>query len=130
MDQVAGQEVVDRIINNSTDLGAQYADTGAVDTRPLADRLRQPSPVERAVPGYTANIGDRAQDPLLMTMVQNQDMLTPGAANTRRVANETAVSDVMQAISPDGDPAQFRAALSANRDAQLAKWRMQKHSLT
>ena len=121
MDEVAGQEVVDRIINNSTDLGAQYADTGAVDTRPMADRLRQPSPVERAVPGYTANIGDRAQDPLLMTMVQNQDMLTPGAANTRRVGNEAAVSDVMQAISPDGDPAQFRAALSANRDAQLAE---------
>ncbi|RLP27888.1 hypothetical protein [Mesorhizobium sp. YM1C-6-2] len=121
MDEVAGQEVVDRIINNSTDLGAQYADTGAVDTRTLADQLRQPSPVERAVPGYTANIGDRAQDPLLMTMVQNQDMLTPGAANTRRVGNETAVSDVMQAISPDGDPAQFRAALSANRDAQLAE---------
>jgi len=121
MDEVAGQEVVDRIINNSTDMGAQFADTGAINTRPLADRLRTPSAVERQVPGYVANISDRTQDPLIQTMVQNQDMLTPGAANTRRVGNETAVSDIMRIISPDGDPAQFRSALEANRDAQLAE---------
>ncbi|WAX96637.1 hypothetical protein N7E70_007185 [Aminobacter sp. NyZ550] len=121
MDEVAGQEVADRIINNSTAAGEQFAKTGRVDTAPLAAQLRQPSQVEDVVPGYVANIGDRMQDPLLMTMVQNQDMLTPGAANMRRVGNEAAVSSKMDAVAPQGDPAQFRAALSSGRDAQIAE---------
>lgn len=121
MDNVAGEEVVDRIINNSTDMGAQFAETGRVDTTPLAARLRTPSRVEDAVPGYRANIGDRSGDPLLMTMVQNQDMRTPGAANTRRVGNEAAVTQRIGEVAPDGDPALFRSAVEAGRDARLAE---------
>lgn len=121
MDDVAGEEIVDRIINNSTEMGEQFARTGRVDTAPLARRLRTPSPVEEAVPGYVANIGDRAQDPLLQTMVQNQDMLTPGAANVRRTANDAAITRRLGEVAPQGDPAQFRAALEAGRDAQIAE---------
>lgn len=120
-DDVAGQEVADRIINNSTELGEQFATTGRVDTAPLANRLRRPAPIEEAVPGYVANIGDRSQDPLLMTAVQNQDMLSPGAANVRRTGNDAAITQRMADVAPAGDPAQLRAAVSSNRDAQIAE---------
>lgn len=121
MDEVAGQEIADRMINNSSRLAEMYDQTGRVDTAPLARQLRTASPVEDAVPGYVANVGDRAQDPMLMTMVQNQDMRTPGAANVRRTGNEAAINDRMAAVGPNGDPAQFRASLAANRDAQIAE---------
>lgn len=121
MDDVAGEEVVNRIINNSTDAGRQMAETGRVDTAPLARRIRTPSPVEEAVPGYVANIGDRAQDPLLQTLVQNQDMLNPGAATARRIGNDAAVTRRIGELAPDGDPAMFRAAVEAGRDAQIAE---------
>lgn len=121
MDDVAGEEVVNRIINNSTDAGRQMAETGRVDTAPIARRIRTPSPVEEAVPGYVANIGDRAQDPLLQTLVQNQDMLNPGAATARRIGNDAAVTRRIGELAPDGDPAMFRAAVEAGRDAQIAE---------
>lgn len=121
MDEVAGQEVVDRIINNSTAMGEQYAKTGAVDTSPLAKQLRTPSTAEEVIPGYSANIGDRSNDPLLQTFAQNQDALAPGAANVRRVGNEQAVNSQMQSMAPNGDPAQFRAALEADRERRIAE---------
>lgn len=121
MDDVAAQEVVDRIINNSTDMGRQFDQTGRVDAAPLARQLRSPSQVEQIVPGYTANIGDRTGDPQLMTLVQNQDALSPGAATARRIANERAIDAAIATATPTGDPAQFRAALEANRDAQIAE---------
>ncbi|MGH7005925.1 MAG: hypothetical protein ACREIP_18415, partial [Alphaproteobacteria bacterium] len=73
------------------------------------------------IPGFQANIGDRSQDPMLQTWVQNQDMLSPGAANMRRTGNETAIDETMTAIAPQGDAAQFRAALEANRDRVIAE---------
>lgn len=121
MDDIAGEEVVNRIINSSTDAGTQFEKTGRVDTRPIAEKMRVPAPVERAVPDYTANIGDRLQDPLIATMVQNQDMRSPGAANSRRAANDEAIAARMADVAPQGDPAQFRASLSADRDAQIAE---------
>lgn len=119
MDDVAGQEVADRIINNSSDLARQFQDTGKVDSSTLARKLRTAAPIEEIVPGYQANIGDRAQDPQIMSMVYNQDAVTPGAATVRRTANEAAVNDKMAAVAPSGDPAQFRAALEADRQAKI-----------
>jgi len=123
MDDVAGQEVVDRIINNSSDMANQVAATGnpVVDTAPLARKLRAPSPVEEAVPGFQANIGDRARDPMLMTAVQNQDMLQPAAANMRRAANDAAVTSQIDRVAPAGDPALFRSSIEASRDARIAE---------
>lgn len=121
MDDIAGQEIADRIVNNSSMLGDEFARTGQVDAAPLARRLRTASPVENAVPGYNANIGDRARDPMLATLVQNQDMRTPGAANVRRAGNEAAITQRMNDVAPKGDPAQFRAALEGSRDAQIAE---------
>ncbi|UZD69313.1 hypothetical protein [Brucella sp. JSBI001] len=120
MDEVAGQEVVDRIINNSQDLADQFAQSGAVNTKPLADRLRQPSAAERAVPGYVANIGDRSGDTSLMTFAQNVDMVSPGAANVRRTANNVAIDARMAELAPQGDPAAFRQALDSYRDRAIA----------
>lgn len=125
VDNVVGEEVANRLINNSTAAGEQFARTrsemgaGTVDTAPIAAQLRQPAQVEQVVPGYRANIGDRTQDPLLMTMAQNVDMRTPGAANVRRAGNDAAVNARMEGLDPGGDPAQFRAALEANRTQQI-----------
>lgn len=120
MDDVAGQEVVDRIINNSQDLAEQYSRNGTVNTKPLADQLRRPSAAEQAVPGYVANIGDRSGDTSLMTFSQNVDMVSPGAANVRRTANNAAIDARMTELAPNGDPADFRQALDSYRDRAIA----------
>ena len=91
-DDVAGEEVVDRIINSSTRMGAQAAETGSLDTSALAADLRRPAPVENAIPGYQANIADRSRDPGLATFAFNVDGARPGAAAARRTANEAAVA--------------------------------------
>lgn len=124
VDDVVGREVADRLINNSTQMAEQAARSPNphrpdIDTTPLAASLRRPAAIEEAVPGYRANIGDRTQDPQLTTFAFNQDASMPGAAATRRAANETAVDARMTGLDPGGDPAQFRAALEANRTAQI-----------
>lgn len=121
---IVGEEVANRLINNSTDMAEQAARSPdparpRLDTAPLAARLRRPAPIEEAVPGYRANIGDRTQDPQLTTFAFNQDASMPGAAATRRAGNEVAVDQRMTGLDPGGDPAQFRAALEANRTQQL-----------
>ncbi len=121
LDDVAGREVADRIINNSTRMADTAARAGGqIDTQSLASQLRRPAPVEEAVPGYQANIGDRSMDPGLQTFAFNQDAVSPGASNARRVSNETAVNDRIASFDPGGDPAQFRADLEAARDARIA----------
>jgi hypothetical protein len=121
MDDVAGEAVASRLLASSTEAGSQVAQTGQIDTAPIVRQLRTPSEAERMVPGYQANIGDRTQDPALMTLAQNQDSLKPGPANMRRVGNENAVNAQMERMAPAGDPAQFRTALEADRDAQIAE---------
>jgi len=121
MDDVAGEEVAARIISHSSDMAGPIARGETVDTTPLVTKLRRPAPIEEAVPGYQANIGDRTQDPGLYTLAYNADTLLPGAANVRRVANNAAVDRRMNELDPGGDPAQFRAALEANRDARIAE---------
>ncbi|ATI40895.1 hypothetical protein CBW24_02015 [Pacificitalea manganoxidans] len=115
----AGEAVADRIINASTDLQEQHARTGTVDAQQLADVLRTPAPVETAVPGYRANIGDRTGDPSLATMAFEQDARAAGAANLRHEGNAVAVNTRMAGMAPQGDPAEFRAALQAGVDQQI-----------
>lgn len=119
MDDVAGQEVVDRIMNNSTMMADQVARTGSLDTRPLATQLRTQAPIEEAVPGYQANIGDRSRDAGLQTFAFNQDNLSPGASSTRRTANELAIDERMGRLAPRGNAGQFRDSLQASVDERL-----------
>jgi hypothetical protein len=121
MDDVAGQAVADRLINSSTRLGQQFASTGRVDTQPLADGLRIAAPVEQAVPGYRANLADRASDPGLSTFAYNADAVAPGAANARRVGNDEAIGARMTELAPVGSPGRFRADLQAGVDARIAE---------
>ena len=120
---VVNEAVAADIMSNSTQLQQQYAqrgNVGAIDTTALAQQLRRPSAAEEAVPGFRANIADRAQDPGLDTFAQNREGTAPGAARNRRLANKEAVDDRMTQLDPAGDPAQFRAALESNRAARIA----------
>jgi hypothetical protein len=122
MDNVAGQEVADRLINNSSMMQDQAARTGGqLDTQDIVDMLRRPAAVEEVIPGYRANIGDRTQDPGLSTFAYNQDAVSPGAANARRVGNETVINERMDGLEPGGDPARFRAGLEGARDAEIGQ---------
>lgn len=121
---VVGEEVANRLINNSSAMAEQAARSPdpmrpRIDTAPLVADLRRPAQIEEAVPGYQANIGDRTRDPQLTTFAFNQDAAMPGAAATRRAGNEVAVDQRMAGLDPGGDPAQFRAALEANRTQQM-----------
>lgn len=121
MDDVAAEEVAARLMANSSEIAEQQARFGTMDSAPLAARLRTPSEAERAVPGYVANVGDRSQDPTLMTFNQNVDMLSPGAANVRRTANNAAIDERMGNLAPTGDAAEFRIAVENGRDRYMAQ---------
>lgn len=116
---VAEEAVADQLINNSADMQRDFARFGQVDTRSLARRLRAPADVERQVPGYVANIGDRSGDPGLTTLNYNADARTYGAAKLRHEGNAAAVNARMAGMAPQGDPAEFRAALQAGVDSQI-----------
>jgi hypothetical protein len=126
MDEIAAQEVVDSIINNSSEMRAQAepfllkGQQPQLDTKPLAQRLRAPAPVEQAVPGYTADIGVRSEDPMLSTFVQDANARSAGAGNTARTKNNAAVNETVGALAPDGNPADFRLALQEGVDGQIA----------
>ncbi|WP_062017250.1 hypothetical protein [Aureimonas sp. AU4] len=120
VDDVVGEAVADQLINSSTRMGAQAAETGTLDTSGLVADLRRPAPVEDAIPGYRANIADRTRDPGLATFAFNTDGARPGAAAARRTANEGAVNRQMEAMAPTGDPGQFRAAVQASVDQRIA----------
>jgi hypothetical protein len=120
---VAEQAVAEDVMANSARLQQQYAQRGSpslVDTTDLVRDLRRPSAAEEAIPGFRANIADRAQDPALDTFAQNREGLAPGAARNRRIANKDAIDDRMTQMDPSGDPAQFRAALETNRASRIA----------
>jgi hypothetical protein len=120
---VANEAVASDIMANSTRLQEQYArrgSVGAVDTADIVQALRRPSAAEEVVPGFRANIADRTQDPGLATFTLNREAAAPGYASARRVSNETAISEQMARMAPEGDPAQFRAALETNRAGRIA----------
>ena len=126
MDDIAGQAVVDQIIDNSSMMHGQaepFVLRGReprLDTAPLAAQMRTPADVERLVPGYTADIGTRAQDPKLQTFVQDANARSAGAGNTARTRNTEAVNRTVGGLAPQGDPAQFRLALQQGVDEQIA----------
>jgi hypothetical protein len=120
---VAEQAVAEDIMANSSRLQQQHAQRGStdrVDTTDLVRDLRRPSAAEEAVPGFRANIADRAQDPGLDTFALNREGGAPGAARNRRIENKEAIDDRMTQLDPSGDPAQFRAALESNRASRIA----------
>lgn len=126
-DDVAQSAVAERVMNSSSALqgqAARLADAGlpptALSTDDLVAALRTPSAAEDLVPGYRANIADRAQDPGLATLVYNVDARSPGAANTRIAGNNAAVDARVAGMAPDGDPARFRTALQSGVDQQIA----------
>lgn len=119
---VVDEAVADRIMNNSEQLAARRSATGGdVDTQSLVDALRVEAPVETAVPGYRANIADRANDTGLAALAYNVDANTPGAAITRRNANDAAVSDVISGVTPQGNPARVRTDLQTSVDDRIAE---------
>lgn len=125
-DDVAQSAVSERIINSSADLQEQASrlasagiDPSQLSTDRLVAALRMAAPVEEAIPGYRANIADRAQDPGLATLAFGADSNSPGFAAVRRTGNEAAVSERMGAMAPDGDPERFRTDLQTGVDAQI-----------
>lgn len=126
MDDLAGQAVVDQIIDNS-DMMRRQAEPFVLrgkqprlDTSPLAEQLRTPAEVERLVPGYTADIGARSGDPTLQTFVQDANARVSGAGNAARVRNTQAVNEAVGALAPEGDPTQFRLSLQQGVDDEIA----------
>lgn len=120
LDDVAQEVVANRLMDNSQVLQEALRRTGRADTTPLVELLRRPAPIEEAVPGYAANIGDRARDVGLMTFGQNVDALLPGAANMRRAQNEAAITARLGEIAPEGNAGGFRASLEAARARDIA----------
>lgn len=120
-DDVAGREVVNRIIDNSTQMQQQAAAVGPrnIDAEGLARTLSAPSAAEQVIPGFRANIADRAVDPGLSTLTYNADAALPGAGNARRVANAAAVDDRISGLAPQGNPAEFRQALGFGAQSRI-----------
>lgn len=127
-DDVASAAVAERLINSSSDMQTQasrLADAGLpptqLSTDQLVQALRRPAPVEEAVPGYRANIADRAQDPGLATLTYNVDARSPGARNSRLTANETVVNERMTGLAPEGNTGRFRTNLLAGVDNTIGQ---------
>lgn len=118
---VVDEAVADRLMNSSEQLAGQTPAGGTADTQSLVDALRMEAPVETAVPGYRANIADRTGDTGLATLAYNVDGNTPGAAITRRNANDAAVGDVIAGMTPQGNPARVRTDLQMSVDNQIAE---------
>lgn len=125
MGDVVGSAVADRIATNSSEIGRQAApalEAGKrpnLDYGPLAAQLRTPAAVEQAVPGYTADVGTRANDPLLRTFGDDMNRRNAGAANARISANNAAVDARVGQLAPTGNPAQFGADVAKGAQAQI-----------
>lgn len=120
-DDVAGQVVASRIIDNSTDMQNAYAKYGreGVDPSMLAARLETPSRAEQAFPGYIADTADRAQDPGLAVLAYNTNTVLPGAAAARRNANAQVVDDWFVGNAPEGNASELRAALQQGAQSRI-----------
>jgi hypothetical protein len=125
MGDVVGSAVADRIAANSSEIGRQAAPalaagkTPNLDYGPLAAQLRTPATVEQAVPGYTADVGTRANDPLLRTFGDDMNRRSAGAANARTSANNAAVDARVGELAPTGNPAQFGADVAKGAQTQI-----------
>lgn len=121
-DDVAGEAVASRLIDNSTVMQEAYAQggRGAVDAEALARRLETPSAAEVAFPGFRANIADRAQDPGLATLAYNSNTILPGAMNARINANAAVVDDWFKSVAPEGNAPYLRQALQQGAEQRIA----------
>ena len=121
MEDVAGQIVSSRIIDNSSEMQAAYSQGGRVAVNPdqLARRLESPSRAELAFPGYKADIADRAQDPGISVLAYNTNTVLPGAAAARRNANAEVVDDWFTTNAPEGNASELRAALERGAQERI-----------
>lgn len=121
MEDVAGQIVSSRIIDNSSEMQAAYSQGGRMGVNPeqLARRLENPSRAELAFPGYKADIADRAQDPGISVLAYNTNTVLPGSAAARRNANAEVVDDWFVANAPEGNASELRAALERGAQQRI-----------
>lgn len=121
MEDVAGQIVSSRIIDNSSEMQAAYSQGGRVAVNPdqLARRLESPSRAELAFPGYKADIADRAQDPGISVLAYNTNTVLPGAAAARRNANAEVIDDWFTTNAPEGNASELRAALERGAQQRI-----------
>ncbi|TGN68048.1 hypothetical protein E4L95_02705 [Paracoccus liaowanqingii] len=121
MEDVAGQIVSSRIIDNSSEMQSAYAQGGrmAVNPEQLARRLENPSRAELAFPGYKADIADRAQDPGISVLAYNTNTVLPGSAAARRNSNAEVVDDWFTASAPEGNASELRAALGRGAQQRI-----------
>jgi hypothetical protein len=119
--RVVEQAAVERLLRNSTAFGRQLEEVGSNDTRGLARALRAETPVERAVPGFRADIADRLSDPTLGALVRSADIGAPGASVGRQASNDVAIANRMAGFEQSGDPARARADVQAGVAAEIAR---------
>lgn len=105
--QIAGEAVADRLVDNSAAMQAERFAGRPLDAEVLARRIDQPTALEELVPGYHASTADRSGDSGLRSLAYNTESLAPGAANVRRERNMAAVGDHIRGLLPDGDGAAF-----------------------
>lgn len=113
-DMIAGEAVADRLVDNSTTMQAERFAGRPLDAEVLARRLEMPTQLEGLVPDYRAGTADRSGDSGIRSLAYNTEALAPGAANTRREQNMSAVGDYIRDLQPDGNAPAF---LETVRDA-------------
>lgn len=113
-DMIAGETVADRLIDNSTTMQAERFAGRPLDAEVLAGRLDRPTQLEQMVPDYRAGTADRSGDSGIRSLAYNTEALAPGAANTRRERNMSAVGEYIRDLQPDGNAPAF---LETVRDA-------------
>lgn len=126
LDEIAELAVRDETLANSLDAQRYLDEQGTLvgfDTSDMVNRLRTPAPVEGAVPGYRASAAERLQDPMLRTAEETLDARAPGLSNVRRIENNAAANRAVDALAPQGNPAEFRAAIQRSVDDRLTKSR-------
>lgn len=113
-DMIAGEAVADRLVDNSTTMQGERFAGRPLDAEVLARRLDRPTQLENLVPEYRAGTADRSGDSGVRSLAYNTEALAPGAANTRRERNMSAVGDYIRDLLPDGNAPAF---LETVRDA-------------
>lgn len=71
--QIAGEAVADRLVDNSTTMQAERFAGRPLDAEVLARRIDQPTALEELVPAYRASTADRSGDSGLRSLAYNTE---------------------------------------------------------
>ena len=119
-DDVAKEAVANRLINSSTMMQERYGPTNQVpDTAPLVKQIQTPTAAEEMIPGFRADVADRARDPGVTALAYNTKSAMPGRMLGRQVANDAAVEQRLAELAPQGAPPVFREDLQRGVDTTL-----------